>query len=278
MVAAVILAVGLLLLLDWLRVFPKGWAVLTAMAAVVLAFFFALFCFAGCWLFRRRFQFSIRTLLLLVFVVAVPCSWMATAIKNAKEQGRAVMAEGAWVVMMYDYEVNDSGEYVGGKPKEPVWLRDLLGLDFFAEVVAGSSLPRAGRYSPLLRSPLPGATLGHLKALPRIRWLELAYTEVADTGLASLKGLHELEHLSLAKTEISDAGLEHLAGLTHLRFVDLRETRVTEEGVKNLRQALPKCKIAWGVTGNPPTASRRESPEGSGKGVGEDKVPGTDIP
>ena len=37
--------------------------------------------------FRRRFQFSVRSLLVLVVVVAVPCSWMAVEIRGG-EGGR----------------------------------------------------------------------------------------------------------------------------------------------------------------------------------------------
>ena len=33
----------------------------------------------GCLIFRLRFQFGIRTLLVLVIVVALPCSWLAVA-------------------------------------------------------------------------------------------------------------------------------------------------------------------------------------------------------
>ena len=38
----------------------------------------------------RRFQFSLRSLLVLVVVVAVPCSWLAVEMKKAREQKEAV--------------------------------------------------------------------------------------------------------------------------------------------------------------------------------------------
>src|SRR4051794_25630845 len=55
----------------------KGWTVLIAVgtsaafiSAMVVWWFFAL-------VFRRRFQFSIRSLMLLVFAFALPFSWLA---------------------------------------------------------------------------------------------------------------------------------------------------------------------------------------------------------
>ena len=157
LVIALLVLEGLLLLFDWFHWFPKGCAVLTAVAALVLTMFvmlfwlavsvlcrlrlqagvpvlvfvfgllalevfllrsdplrwlklsdktqstvrlalaaaglcllFTLFCLIGGRLFRWRFQFTIRVLLLLFVAVAVSCSWMATAIKNAKKQATAV--------------------------------------------------------------------------------------------------------------------------------------------------------------------------------------------
>ncbi len=52
----------------------KGYAVLTAVASVGIAFVLMLIWFALALVFRWRFQFSIRSLLVLVVVVAIPCS------------------------------------------------------------------------------------------------------------------------------------------------------------------------------------------------------------
>jgi hypothetical protein len=55
----------------------KGYAVLTAVASVGAAFLAMLLWLAASLIFRWRFQFSIRSLLVLVVVVAIPCSWLA---------------------------------------------------------------------------------------------------------------------------------------------------------------------------------------------------------
>ena len=73
--------------LGW-PVWHKGYAVLTAVAAVGVALVLMLLWFAVALVFRWRFQFSIRSLLVLAVVVAIPCSWMAV------EAGGGEKAEG----------------------------------------------------------------------------------------------------------------------------------------------------------------------------------------
>jgi hypothetical protein len=49
--------------------------------------------------------------------------------------------------------------------------------------------------------------------------------------------------VTLDNTDITNAGLEHLKGLPNLRSLNLHKTKVTEEGLRQLREALPKCRI-----------------------------------
>ena len=80
---------GLLLLSERFRWFPfnthRGWTVLITVAAVGVAMFLALAWLAGSLLFRRRFQFGLRSLLLLLVAVAIPCSWLAAEMKRANK-------------------------------------------------------------------------------------------------------------------------------------------------------------------------------------------------
>ena len=116
----VLLAVegGLMLSKPW---FPKGWAVLIAVAAVGVFLLVMLLWFAVALLFRRRFQFSLRSLLVLTVAVAVPFSWLAVEIKWAREKREAVEA---WSklggVISYDYEMAGISLVGGATPHESV--------------------------------------------------------------------------------------------------------------------------------------------------------------
>ncbi len=226
----VLLAVeGLLLLSE--RWFPKGWAVLTAIAAVGVTMLLMFLWWLAALCFRWRFQFSLRSLLVLTVVVAVPFSWLAVEMKGARKQREAVGAIrklGGWIV--YDYE---QPTIPNPQPPGPEWLRKLLGNDFFANVV----LVNLGGMQAT------DGELEHIKELTQLQDLWLYGGHVTDEGVKHLKGLTQLVLLHLGGTQITDTGIVYLHGLSQLQTLDLTGTKVTAEGVKKLQQALPKCQI-----------------------------------
>ena len=64
----------------------KGWTVLIAVASVGVFLLLMLLWFLAALVFRWRFQFSILSLFVLTVAVALPCSWLATEMKAAREQ------------------------------------------------------------------------------------------------------------------------------------------------------------------------------------------------
>jgi hypothetical protein len=68
----------------------KGWTVLLAVAAVGAFFLATLLWFVMALVFRWRFQFGLRTLLLMAVALALPMSWLGVARKKAEEQRKAV--------------------------------------------------------------------------------------------------------------------------------------------------------------------------------------------
>jgi hypothetical protein len=78
-VLLLLVAEALLFLSNWLAwpVRHKGYAVLTCVAVVGVGMVLMLFWFVVALLFQRRFQFGIRTLLMLTVAVALPFSWLA---------------------------------------------------------------------------------------------------------------------------------------------------------------------------------------------------------
>jgi hypothetical protein len=239
------LALGLLALegflplsarLHWLS---KGWALLIALlaAAVVACVMFA-------WFRRRRFQFGVRSLLVLAVAVALPLGWFSWEINKANRQGAAVAA-----IEELDGEVHWS------EPLGPRALRSLLGdgflnsvwsVDFSSPKVTDDRLKELCSTWPVdLGSPkVTDAGLEHLAGLSRLLSLGLVGAQVSDAGLEHLKGLSQLRVLWLSGTKITDAGLKHLEGLKQLRVLWLSGTQVGDTGLEHL-EGLSQLQVLW---------------------------------
>ena len=216
-------------------------------------------CFAVALLFRWRFQFSIRSLLVLTVAVALPGSWLGVEMKNAREQNEAadkLTKMNGYV--LYDWQTNaDDNSLTSAQPPGPKWLRNLLGSDFFASVVfvlchddyadaklADLEITDAGlthlagltqlHHLGLNNTRITDGGLAHLAGLTQLRWLRLDNTRIADGGLAHLAGLTQLEELDLSNTKITDAGLDRLGGLIRLRALYLESTRISDAGLANV--------------------------------------------
>ena len=96
----------------------------------------------------------------------------------------------------YDYELNESGE-----PPVPTWLRELVGVDWFGDVLEVFIYDDGSEASDM--------ALEHLKGLTNLKSLDFSDTQVTDAGLKHLKGMTSLECLNLFFTQVTDAGLEH---------------------------------------------------------------------
>ena len=223
------------------------------------------------WPTRRWFQFSLRALLVFVTLSAIPCSWLAVKLREAKrEEAAAAAFEKAGGYVVWD-------ESALG----PAWLRGVLGEHFFAHVVEVElwgdevkdgtlvHLDATNHLQGLVLSTpnVTDAVLEHLQGLRELKKLGLYPTQVTDAGLEKIARFKQLETLALRGTQFTDAGLRKLAGLSKLQtlllvntnstdavlehlqrmkqlnYVYLDRTRATAEGVKKLRQALPTCEV-----------------------------------
>jgi Leucine Rich repeat len=182
---------------------------------------------------RPRFQYSLRTLMIIVTLFALPCSWFAVKLQQARKQREAVeviMQAGGNVV--YDYQEASYDQSKRGfsatysKPPSPAWLHKLLGDDFFCKVILVEGITDAGIEN------LKGAT-----GLPFNR-LDLRNTKITDAGLSHLEELFpELQTLDLSGTAITDAGLNHLKHFTLLHDIDLSGTKITDAGLAHIRES-----------------------------------------
>jgi len=165
---------------------------------------------------RRRLQFSLRALLLLVTLCAVLLGGLAYRRDRQRRAVEAIRRLGGIVTIRYQSKL------------------DIVGT---AEWVTLS-----GRL--LNDKRVSDEDLVPLRSLRGTTELDLAYNRITDEGLAHLEELTNLEQLDLENNlGITDEGLEHLDGLIRLKVVDFLGTNVTKAGVAKLQKALPNTQI-----------------------------------
>ena len=222
---------------------------------------------------RRWYQFSLRTLLVVMLVSCIGFAWIGSRMKQARENRDRVAAVEETVAAIEKLGGEVTSEYEDRRPQS--WLEKQFDDPGSADDPVGDlkvhriDLSQTGRgITDAGLEHLKGMTnlevldlgycrnitdagLEHLKNLKNLQVLELNFTNVTDAGIGHLKGLANLQSLNLFHTTVSDAGLEHLKGLKNLQCLILAEaggivfweTKITDEGVKKLQQALPNCEI-----------------------------------
>jgi hypothetical protein len=200
---------------------------------------------------RRRLRVSVRTMMILVLILGGALGWM---VHRAHVQRSAVAAiRPSIYAIRYDWEFKDGRSISGGKPWEPKWLLDILGVDYFHDVTMVNFSGRPTDADMACLGNLTGADtlvlnpsnvsdlgLAHLSRLTSIRWLtidssSLSSSDAVITRLTRLKVLGRLRGLNLDRSAITETGLGHLDGLTGLELLGLADTRVTDAGLARLR-------------------------------------------
>jgi len=184
----------------------EGWTALIAVANVGVVMLLTLLWFIACLLFRWRFQFTIRSLLLLTVAVALASGWLAVERERARKQTEAVdRVYACRGRVSWDPQPTSWGP----RPREPEWLRSLLGDEFF-------------RFESDV---------------------EFDFNSDIEAGLEAIEGLTQLQRLWLNETRISDVGVERIKTLPQLQELFLGNSQISDDGLKKLQQALPNCKI-----------------------------------
>ena len=217
---------------GWLG-WHKGYAVLTGVAAVGVAMLGMFAWFGAALVFRRRFQFSLRSLLAMVVVVALPFSWLAACIKDAKTQRIAVEAieSAGGEAYFYDRKTGRQFHYPTWDDRSPPLLPSWAEFDFYYSIshVFYSYHPRPLNFDR-----------------PTIIIQENGNFSEQITQITKLR---HLRCLGLAGTTVDDACLEQLFKLRELERLCLQCTKVTPAGVAKLKQSLPNVEIGWGWDG-----------------------------
>jgi hypothetical protein len=184
----------------------------------------------------RRFQYRLRTMFIITAVVAVVCGWLASKVEKKRRELKAAEVVSQFGAVRYDYETDENGDYVdNSEPHGPKWLRNLLGENYFSEVVGVSMIPTDDK-------AIAGAA-DALQTLPHLKQLSICAPGLTDISMPKLGKLTQLESLDIqAISHVTDAGLQNLRGLANLRHLEL-DRSVSPAAIEELRKALPNCEI-----------------------------------
>jgi hypothetical protein len=198
----------------------------------------------------RWYQFSMRTLLVVMLVFCVTVAWVGSRMYKAQKNRERVADDKARIMkaeavfrklrgeVTYDYKIH----------RPQTWLEELFDDPGDRDDVVGS-------FNVRIRLPMGSAgdaSLEPLNELNSVISFRVYYhareniwnkAPITDAGLTHLRDLKRLQTLHLRDTMITDAGLTHLKGLSNLKELNLYGTSVSDEGVKKLQQALPNCEI-----------------------------------
>ncbi len=192
----------------------------------------------------RWFQFSLRTLLVVMTLICVFLGMVFNYVVLPAERQRAAVQAIAKFQLSPKYRTDPLASPLtltnpfssplavyASAPKDEFWLidklRSILPRDYFYAVLAVD----------LTGCEFQDLDLVVLKQLPRLRSLGLSDTNVTDAGLENLKDLVDLEELELGRRKrenLSDIGIAHLKNLKKLKSLWIYNSTITDAGMLQL--------------------------------------------
>ena len=173
---------------------------------------------------RRWLNLSLRGLMVLVVLIAVPVGWVARTIQTQRQAVAAVKAAGGQVT--FDYQSRQVGVNKQGRPTyrqepdAPALLRRWLGDELFQHVQAVSFF-----------KPVTPEVFAAVARFDRLESLKLNAASVGD-GLRALRGLRQLRHIALAGPGVTDSLLADMAQIASLRALSVGHTqRISRRGL-----------------------------------------------
>jgi hypothetical protein len=205
---------------------------------------------------RLRFRFSLRSLLLLVAVVAIPLASHVNRVRNQRLVVAELSSVGGGVIYDYDFQQPSLQE-----PTGPRWLRSMVGDDFFAQVsevdinhdqVTDQMLARIATLPALSNlllcsGRISDSGLGHLAELSTLQRVDVQSPGISDASLAQLAKIKGLKYLTVSSPKLTDAGLEYIAKLKELEDLAITTENVTGDGLAQIAK-LPHLKDLYIVS------------------------------
>lgn len=211
----------------------------------------------------RWFQFDLRTLFVLVLLVAVPLGWRQYSIISRERLARRVRAAGAIVWtrgyayfdVTYPYDHN-----YGSKPFREVLLPP--GTD---ERAIRLLAPLGKCRRAILRgTSLADSALADVTRLEGLEFLDLTATSITDRGVEQLQSLSSLEELVLDHTGLTDKAVDALSRLERLKSLSVRGSHITQAAVQTLVIGRPQLRVAWATALSDAHRQAAAQLEGSG--------------
>jgi len=164
---------------------------------------------------RKRPRFTLGVMMLLVMAVGGWLGWLTHRARVQREAVAAIVHAGGEVFYDHDW-MNPAA-----KPPGPVWLRELIGRDYF-DTVCG-----VGGDNPAVDD----AVVAQIGRLTQIRFIGLQGSTVTDSGLAGLAGLHDLRTIHFHAPNVNGSGFRQLSGLRRLTNLHFYETPIGDENL-----------------------------------------------
>src|SRR5262249_10223343 len=142
-------------------------------------------------------------------------------------------------------------EFVSGKltpgqsPWAPIWLRKILGDEFFQRVSQVSLVydDSTGKRFDNGNVGACDAVLRHIAWLPGIKEVMLKETQATDLGMRSIGKMTGLERLFIwDASSVTDAGVAQLKNLKNLKLIHISSSNLTDESLELLSN-LPSMEV-----------------------------------
>lgn len=175
--------------------------------------------------------------MILVLVVGGGFGWLAHRARVQRNALSAIRQYGGWV--LFDYETGPRSPTYQRVPWAPEWLRQIVGDEFFQEIVVAlivTDRRLAGQINP----PPADAVLARIDGMSTIKVLCLDFDntqgKATEAGFAHLRGLNNLEDLRVyGPSATSDAELIQLKGLRRLKRLNIQDAKLTDAGLGHLK-------------------------------------------
>lgn len=152
---------------------------------------------------RRWFQFSLRSLLLMMLVFSCGLGWLMTKRRQAQQAWKRIEEANQRGVKLFTADDLKKRGYI---PPQGTWLEEWLGI----------SSPAHLKYAEVMLDGDPKEIIPLLDNFPEITDVRIRAINLADNHLATLAGMTRLRDLHIADSPLHGTGLIHLADMNSL--------------------------------------------------------------